>query len=442
MAEAPDERGEQLEPPKLSERVEHLAPPASPQPQPQPQPPTFGERIEHYAPPAYGQPFAPVPPPTFTPAPAKRSHAKLFLGAGALLAVILVGALVHATASTSYDVALEDFQVATQISAEAHDVLRITAATATDAGLNADSIAAASTPELVDPVALTEFTSAADELAELVVVADKIDSDRSTFEVARKPTFAWDVWREASDLRAHILTHTSETADADAAQTLVQQSQGVLTEKAVVLFKSAVAAGPAFEAAHLSARNDQVIAFRVAREDLDVFANGVDSASVDKMEILAAAAIAVTVSEQAELAEKAGPLEAQRFAAEAFARSLAGGVLLEFDWSPIVNGYGQGDSLGGLTTWWSQGDNRAVIELSDSTARLWPSDRSQALVAHEVGHAISSKCPTMLDISSQDSIEQFATAWALSHGHTAGGNGVSIYGYPPQSVIDLAATCR
>ena len=117
-------------------------------------------------------------------------------------------------------------------------------------------------------------------------------------------------------------------------------------------------------------------------------------------------------------------------------------MLIEFDWSPVVNGAGYGGSMGGLTTWWWDEPDRALIELSDSVAAQWPAERSRALVAHEVGHAISVKCEGMYDASTQDSIEKWATAWAIGMGFSDDANGVSAYGYPPQSYIDAALACR
>ncbi len=52
------------------------------------------------------------------------------------------------------------------------------------------------------------------------------------------------------------------------------------------------------------------------------------------------------------------------------------------------------------------------------------------------------KCQSMYDSSTQDSIEKWATAWAISMGYTDDANGVWAYGYPPQNYIDAAAGCR
>lgn len=127
---------------------------------------------------------------------------------------------------------------------------------------------------------------------------------------------------------------------------------------------------------------------------------------------------------------------------EALARSIAGGVLLEFEWQPMVNGCGDGGSAGGLATWNSGHGGYSTITLSNSVAERWPDAVMKALVTHEVGHAISAKCYHLFDWEDPDANEQWATAWALSLGHTADGNGAALYGYPPQELIDTAATCR
>src|SRR5690606_14223897 len=124
------------------------------------------------------------------------------------------------------------------------------------------------------------------------------------------------------------------------------------------------AAGP-FETAHISAKNDAVIALRQAADDVSLVTS-IDNRSVAAFVTLRDAAENVIASERSELAEKAGPLGAARLEVEAFARSLAPGVLLEFDWNPIVNGAGSHGSMGGLATWWWDEPDRAVIELSDS----------------------------------------------------------------------------
>ncbi|TFV99936.1 hypothetical protein [Orlajensenia leifsoniae] len=124
-------------------------------------------------------------------------------------------------------------------------------------------------------------------------------------------------------------------------------------------------------------------------------------------------------SQDAELAEKSGSLLDTRLAAEEYARSIAGGVMLDFDWADIVIGYGWGDSMAGTAegTWYSPSEVYSMITLTNTVASLWNngSGWSQALVAHEVGHAIHPKC---FDVYPNDAAteEQWATAWSISMG--------------------------
>ena len=183
-----------------------------------------------------------------------------------------------------------------------------------------------------------------------------------------------------------------------------------------------------------------MVAFRSAT-DAVAARQDVTRESSDALVAYVAAATHLRASSQAEIEEVAGPLLDRRLAAEAFARSLAGGTLLDFDWAPIVNGFGSGGTVGGLTTWTTEHGGSATITLSDSVAEQWPSPLSQALVAHEVGHAVSVRCSDRFDSQSSAANEAWATAWAISRGFTGDGNGVSIYGPPPQELIDAAATC-
>lgn len=241
---------------------------------------------------------------------------------------------------------------------------------------------------------------------------------------------------QADQRRVEALVDDLKTASADAAD-----GRDAVSESGVAVITAAGSAAATFEAAHVSARNDAVIALRTAAADIAVV-TAVDETTATAYVALQSAAAEVVATEAAELAEKDGPLRNARLDVEAFARSLAPGVLLEFDWAPVVNGAGYNGSMGGYTTWWWDDPGRAVIQLSDSVAEQWPAERSRALVAHEVGHAISVKCQDMYDSSTQDSIEKWATAWAISMGFTDDANGVWAYGYPPQNYIDAAAGCR
>ena len=155
------------------------------------------------------------------------------------------------------------------------------------------------------------------------------------------------------------------------------------------------------------------------------------------------AAQALQASNASEEAQKAGPLYAQRVAVEAFARSIAGGVLLDFDWAPVVNGYGGGLSYGGMSTWNTAPPGYSTMTLSNSVAGLWGVNSAVAsLVAHEVGHSITSKCYDLFRTSFASQDEVWATAWAIGLGYSEGGSGESIYGRPSDEQIALSTQCR
>ncbi len=256
-----------------------------------------------------------------------------------------------------------------------------------------------------------------------------------------KPSAFWELFAASDRLASDAGNLDGLAADLTTTTPAMTAASAEVTEAGRAVLRSAADAAPAFESAHLSARNDAVIALRDAAAAASAITL-LDGSAVDALKALQDAAGQVEATEQAELAEKAGPLQGERLEIEAFARSLAPGVLLEFDWNQIVNNAGSNGSMGGLTTWWWDDPDRAVIELSNSVAEQWPADRSKALVAHEVGHAISVKCEDMYDSSTQDSIEKWATAWAISMGFADDANGVWAYGYPPQSYIDAAYGCR
>lgn len=203
------------------------------------------------------------------------------------------------------------------------------------------------------------------------------------------------------------------------------------------------ATAPAVEAANFDAENAPHIAFRGAVADLG---SVTDDAITEYLVSYLDAAHALEASHAEEIGEKAGPLLDERLTVEAFARSLAGGVLLDFDWATTVNGYGTGGSYGGTSYWQSSDGGYATITLSDSVATMWPGAGVQSLVAHEVGHAILARtdCNTLFfDSEFADGGEEpWATAWAIGLGYTADGNGESIYGRPTDGLIQLSAQCR
>ena len=357
------------------------------------------------------------------------------------VALIAVAGLTQWSANVGYDDAslrVDDaLRTVTAQSSQTHHAA--TALTeSTDAGHVILDTGVAPIP--VPEEAVAALTTAVADGEEVGAAAEQV-IDTELPERVEKPVWFWELFGATAELSddEESLTHLagrleSASGDAAAAATAVEDS-------GLAVVTQAGAAAAAFEAAHISARNDALIALRDAATRAAAVST-VDDSTATIYAALQTAGSQVITTESEEMAEKAGPLLGARLEIEAFARSLAPGVLLDFDWAPVVSGAGYNGSMGGYTTWWWDSPGRATIQLSNSVAEQWPAERSRALIAHEVGHAISVKCQSMYDASTQDSIEKWATAWAISMGFTDDANGVWAYGYPPQNYIDAAAGCR
>lgn len=304
------------------------------------------------------------------------------------------------------------------------------------------------TEGLRDAVAATEFS---------VAEADEVVGLGGDPLVPAEPLALVDTAREtAAGARAEA--DTALAADVDALPTEdVRDATAELARLADALAADAVDVGaaladlvaavtegaPAVESANFDANNEPHIAFRSATLGLG---SAVDDQVAEYLGAYLIAANDLAASHAAELAEKAGPLFDARMAVQAFAREMANGVLLEFDWAPTVNGYGLNGSYGGTSYWNTADGGQATISLSDSVALQWPGAGVQALVVHEVGHAVLSKAecyPLFFDSEfASGGEEPWATAWAIGLGYTADGSGESIYGRPSDALIALSQQCR
>lgn len=372
--------------------------------------------------------------------PPRRKRTGLALSVTGVLLAVGVFAGLQLGANLGYDDASARFEAQEDATQAALIDVQDSVSALDDATDAAMQILDGTHVSLVDPASKDALSAAVSAATE---VADGSDAllDTEIPDAGTKPAWFWELFA-ASDRLAVAREDAADLADGLEEQSpVIEEADGAVSDAGVALLSSAATSAAAFEAAHISAKNDAIITLRESASDL-ASVESLDQDAVASFQALQDAAAQVVSSEQVELAEKAGPLMQTRLAIEAFARSLAPGVLLEFDWSPIVNGAGDNGSMGGLTTWWWSTPGHAVIELSNSVAQQWPTIASKSLVAHEVGHAISVKCQGMYDASTQDSIEKWATAWAISMGYTDDANGVWAYGYPPQEYIDAAAGCR
>lgn len=256
----------------------------------------------------------------------------------------------------------------------------------------------------------------------------------------------------ALDEAAVLLAQDVDALDTQAVRDLTARlraaSTGLLSEDATLfselkaLVLTMQTASTTVEAANFEAENQPRIAFRHAVVDLNPAVD--DELIAEQVADYLDAAHTLEASHAEEIAEKAGPLFDEKMIVEQFARSIAGGVLLDFDWGAVVNGFGTGGSYGGTSYWFSEDGGYATLTLSDSVASMWPSAGVQSLVAHEIGHAILSKCTDLFYESEfyAGEEESWATAWAIGSGYTADGSGESLYGRPSDGLIALTTQCR
>ncbi len=360
-----------------------------------------------------------------------------------VLGVVTIGAAcagVQWTANVGYDDALIAFEDAAQDAESGQTELAGALAALTETTDAAAIVIGADSGVLMDLSAKEAFIASIDQATDAETEGSTLTAKKLP-EPADKPSWAWELFGQTAQLNADRDDAEEMLESFESTRDTIGEASGAVQETGTASVLSAADAAGAFEAAHVSARNLDILSLRDAAEEL-AGAVTLDATTADAYVRLETSAASMLASEQAELAEKQGPLYDARIQIEAFARGLAPGVLLGFDWSPLVNGYGEADSMGGYATWWYADPGYATIELSNSVAQYWPGDRSKALVAHEVGHAISVKCEGMYDDSTQENIENWATAWAISMGFHDVANGTSAYGAPPQSMIDAAAGCR
>lgn len=422
--------------------------PASPaQPGPAPAVPPVAQPAPPVAQPAPAPtPAEPAPAPADPAAPGPRrglsGGAIAALVAGVVLVLALAGfAVAQALAAQSYDTTaalwssadgeLRRAQVAsgTEITA-AHSEAEIAA-----------QIVALAPAGGVDPAVVESLAAASAEATSALTAAEEAAAQPAPDVDADKPFWLWDLvparerLERAADEADDLRRATRDAQDALADQRLA------LEDAALAVFGAISPAAERHEKANISAQTGSIVELRRASADA-ARTNALDDQALARLTAYTSAVAAVEKSQRAELAEKKGPLYKKRLAVEEFARSLAGGVLLDFDWKEIVNGYGRPGTIAGETSWSSAYGGTSTITFTNSVAREWPNAFSKALIAHEVGHAISAKCSDMFDWRSRDANEEWATAWAIGKGFRNDANGVQAYGQPSKSMIAKAKACR
>lgn len=359
----------------------------------------------------------------------------------ALASALCIASALQIGVNLAYDDAVSELALASGALSQQQTSLAVALADVTTIQLNVDGVIAADSGRFLPAETRRSLESDSGTTAEITAGIEKV-LGTAVPSPGEKPVLPWTLISETTEITTDVDAARSTT---DAAESLIESAREHETALSATMsdgLTQAADAAPQFEAAHPSARNLDVIALRSAASQLRLEAESPDGHADTLLTTLESAADQVVASEQAEMAEKSGPLLQNRLEIEAYARSLAPGVLLDFDWATLVNGTGLNGSMSGRATWWYNSGGYSTIEFSNSVAEQWPADRSKALVAHEVGHAISVRCEGMYDTSTPANIEAWATAWAISMGHTDDANGVWAYGYPPEALIAQAAQCR
>jgi hypothetical protein len=360
-------------------------------------------------------------------------------GAGA--ALVVVPALEHRGAEQRYEAA----GAARQEARGEWDVERASWDEADARAQDAMTLAAAVTPAEALPYLDGAAVSAVEEVAGAVEAAYRQapdvnipEVDISDPETTDELNAAAEAFEAQTDAYARAATGYSE------GHALLIDLTPDLTAAADDLLSSIPEQAAALEAANISSTAQSRIRLHYAAEAAASSEDSVDY----YVAAYAEAAEGVEQSQRDEMEEKdqGDGLIQTRLEIEEFVRSITGGVRVDFDWAPIVNGLGDGDSAGGRVTWQYLDGGSATMELSNSVAAHWPDTRYESLVAHESGHVITAKCQDLLVDTFDGDAELMATSWAIGMGYTDGwGNGVNFYSggvAPAQDLVDATTACR
>lgn len=462
--QGPNERAEQarrawdMAPEQRPSQPGRAGPPSAAQPGPNSTAPTVPLTPGATGESGYGAAWPPAqsgtPGQTTLSAPPKKSKRGLVITLAIIGVIVLVGGVFGGVTLANYNGAKGEYDDAYDAAFNAHNTLMTASTDYSSAYLAASTssdmakeVAPTLSTELIPKEANDAFGGALATLPNALSMGEQNVPDVPPFD----PQGGVDeLKRDAVKLRDVAKDFTKdEAALADKTQELTDV-QSALDAAAALAWKGAPTTAAETVKKYPSATADLKTAFTEAATSLSsaapTFTPDAESLYMD----YANAYTDMVDSHNAVVAQQqqASDLAATKTAIENWARSFAPGISIEFTWADVVNDRGSfNDNIGGYTNWqwYSDGSGWAKIQLSNSVAEWWGTAReanAQAMIVHEVGHAITVRCHDMYDQSNQQSVEAWATAFALSRGYTQDGNGVSLYGMPPQSLIDTAKQCQ
>ena len=251
-------------------------------------------------------------------------------------------------------------------------------------------------------------------------------------------------------------------ADVERKDQLVRQETATARKRAAELKRLEAAQKP-FESsakavyAELATHGEQVLAAEtsatyaskiVLRHAIDDGKAGVTAAQFGGSGLLQiiSAIDGVTAAQAAAESAKQDPAYPVRAQIEEYARSIAHGVTLDFEWHQEVSGRGE-DWYSGTAQYRYEDGGWATIDLNFTIQEGWADGDvdARAVVTHEVGHTqvVRPECKPLFDgpVFNEDD-EMWATAWAISMGFDVGGSGIEAYGRPSDEQIAVAGQCR
>ncbi|WP_350347377.1 hypothetical protein ABIQ69_12125 [Agromyces sp. G08B096] len=260
-----------------------------------------------------------------------------------------------------------------------------------------------------------------------------------------EPDVALPAWVRYADLvRLHELVPARvETAvRLEVAADQVLDARRAVDDDIRAVFDQAATAAEAQLSAATSASHRSRLAVERLIDDIDD--TGVPPGA-DAYRALAEAVAELQASHAAEEARKLTREYPVRAEIEAFARSIAAGVPLDFSWAYEVAGKPSDGWLAGTAELWPDGGGWSHVTLSESISDSWPDENARAVVVHEVGHTQALR-PVCAAIFSSPVFggehEVWATAWAIGMGYDLPGAGIEAYGRPSDEQIEASKGCR
>jgi len=250
-----------------------------------------------------------------------------------------------------------------------------------------------------------------------------------------------DVQRKEQLARQEAATARTRAADAKR----LNAAEKSLETSATAVYTALAAHGEQVLTADTSATFASKLVLRHAIDDGTLGATSSQFGG-DGLLRLMSAVDDVNAAQTAGEAAKQDPAYPIRAQIEDYARSIAHGVPLDFEWHKEVSGLGDG-WYSGTTQYHDDDGGWATIDLNFTLQDGWSDGDvdARALVTHEVGHAqvVRPECKALFDGPAfRDDDEMWATAWAIAMGFDTGGSGIEAYGRPTDQQIAVAGQCR